>query len=228
MPVLVPPREAYALWAATWDDDPSAIVALESAWMSRWLADVCGAVVVDAACGTGRWLSWLRERGAHAVGFDFSEAMLARGAAKTGVTGRLALAELAHLPVADQSADIVLCSLSLGHAPDLAGAMGELARAVKPGGRLLLSDFHPEAAKRGWKRTFRSGGYIFEVMHHSYTLAELKDAARQSGLELEELAEPGFDERQFEIFRRAGKEALFYEVRGLPAVLLAAWRRPCT
>jgi len=59
-------------------------------------------------------------------------------------------------------------------------------------------------------------------------LFELLTLAGRAGLELEELCEPGFGDTQREIFRAAGKEALFEEVRGLPAVLAARWRRPCS
>jgi malonyl-CoA O-methyltransferase len=226
-PRLVP-LDAYRLWARTWDQDVSAIVALESPLVARWLGDVRGLRVVDAACGTGRWLSWLRARGASGVGFDFSLSMLAIAGVKPGLAGALAAGDLVHLPAADRSADLVLCTLALGHVAELDLAMRELCRLVKPGGALLISDFHPEAGRRGWKRTFQSRGTTFEIENHPYSAVQLLAIARNAGLELECLSEPGFGEEQREIFRAAGKEALFDEVRGLPAVLLAKWRRPCS
>jgi malonyl-CoA O-methyltransferase len=214
--------EAYALWAETWDEDAGALVALESVWMSPWLENIAEARVVDAGCGTGRWLLELRARGAVALGFDFSPEMLAKAAAK-----RLpvAAADLRNLPLPSRCADIVLCALSIGHVPDAGVAMQELARLVKPGGSLLLSDFHPDAYRRGWRRTFRQAGRIHEVHHYSHSVADLLGAATANGLVLEELIEPGFDQRQAEFFRRAGKQKLFDEVQGLPALLLARWRR---
>jgi malonyl-CoA O-methyltransferase len=222
------PLEAYRLWAATWDRDLSAVVALESSVVVRWLGDLRGRLVVDAACGTGRWLSHLRGLGACALGFDFSLPMLARAAAKTELAGTLAAADLRRLPVAARSADLVLCALALGHVAELDLAVRELCRMVKPGGALLVTDFHPDAARRGWKRTFLSGGATFEIENHIYSKEELLALVGQAGLELEALSEPGFGDDQREIFRAAGKEALFEEVRGLPAVLAARWRRPCS
>jgi len=193
-----------------------------------WLGDVRRQRVVDAACSTGRWLGHLRARGASALGFDFSLPMLARAAAKTGLAGTLAAADLRRLPLPDRSADLVLCTLALGHVPEVDDAVRELCRIVRPGGALLITDFHPDAAGRGWKRTFRSGGTIFEIENHSYSKDELLDLVAGAGLELEAVCEPGFGDAQREIFRAAGKEALFEEVRGLPAVLAARWRRPCS
>lgn len=220
---MMAPREAYALWAATWDADAGALIALETAWMSPRLENVAGLRVVDAGCGTGRWLTGLRERGASAVGFDASPEMLAVAVAKGCAVG---LADLCRLPVRDASADVVLCALSLGHMARACQAIGELARLVKPGGRLLISDFHPEAHHRGWRRTFRHGGAVHEVLHHAHAVADIMGAAAGHGLLLEELLEPGFDERQRVYFDRAGKS--LEAVRGVPALLLARWRRPCS
>jgi malonyl-CoA O-methyltransferase len=213
--------EAYELWAATWDEDAGALVALESAWMSPWLEDIAGALVIDVGCGTGRWLVELRKRGATAFGFDFSPAMLAKAAGK-GLS--VAVADLRGLPLPSLCAEIVVCALSIGHVPDAGEAIRELARLVKPGGTLLLSDFHPDAYRRGWRRTFRQAGKVHEVQHYPHSAAELIAAASESGLVLAELVEPGFDRRQEEFFRRAGKQ--LEAVQGLPALLLARWRRP--
>jgi malonyl-CoA O-methyltransferase len=217
---MMAPLEAYARWASTWDDEPNALVALESAWMSRWLERVRGLRVVDAGCGTGRWLVELRARGARAVGFDFSPPMLAKAAAKHCL---VALADIHKLPLPDGCADIVLCALGIGHVADARSVLGEFARVTKPGGAVLLSDFHPEAYARGWRRTFRHGGAVHEVLHHPHAIAEIT----VPGLTFEEFIEPAFDERQQEIFRRAGKPELFEQVRGLPALVLARWRRTC-
>jgi SAM-dependent methyltransferase len=225
MPELLAPREAYNLWAESWDADRSPLVALESAWMSQWLTDLDGAVAVDSGCGTGRWLAVLRERGAQAVGFDFSSAMLAQAARKPGLAGSLARMDLARPALAPGCADVVLCSLALGHVADAAAAIAALALMVRSGGRLLFSDFHPAAYARGWKRTFRNGGQTYEVESHAHDFGELAHAAASYGLALDELLEPGFDEAQRPLFRDAGKETLFESVRGLPALLLANWSR---
>ena len=47
MPLLLPPLEAYQLWSATWADDPSPIVALESRWLAPMLSLVAGRCFVD-------------------------------------------------------------------------------------------------------------------------------------------------------------------------------------
>ena len=67
---------------------------------------------------------------------------------------------------------------------------------------------------------------MYEIETYPYTTERLVACARESGLVLEQLLEPGFDKPERVIFQQAGKPELFDQVRGLPAVLLARWRRP--
>jgi malonyl-CoA O-methyltransferase len=210
MPVLLPPREAYRRWAPTWDDCPSPIVSLEAAWMAPRLGELGGKRVLDAGCGTGRWLTELLQSGAVVVGIDLSAAMLGRACRKPGVAGRVAVADLAALPVAPAWADLALCALALGHLPDPLAAFERLAAAVRPGGR----------------RTFSAGGQTWEAASYLYAADALAARAAAAGLVPIETASLAFGEEQREIFRAAGKARMFEEVRGLPAVLAAHWRRP--
>jgi ubiquinone/menaquinone biosynthesis C-methylase UbiE len=151
--------------------------------------------------------------------------MLIEARKKTALSGRLAVADTRSLPFGDACADIALCALSLGHIKPIECAVTELARIVRPGGDLIVTDFHPGALSHGWKRTFRSGGELYEVETHPYTIDQLLQCAERNGLVLQELLEPCFDEPERDIFRAAGKAVLFEQVRGIPAVLLARWKR---
>lgn len=218
---MLPPLEAYRLWAAAWDSDPSAIVALESRYLMPWLGELGGRRVLDVSCGTGRWLEFAARSGADVVGLDFCAEMLHRAAGKPDIGGRLAVADATRLPVADESVDICLCTLSLGHMDDVRAVMAEMGRAVRPRGVVMVSDFHPEAFRRGWKRTFRSAGRVYEIENHYYPI----DSLEADGLVLEQMVEPCFGEAERPIFTGAGKPELFEEVRGIPAVFVGRWRR---
>ncbi len=224
-PPILAPLDAYRLWAATWESDPSAIVALESRYLTPWLADLRGRRVLDVSCGTGRWLEYAVHAGAEIVGLDFCSEMLARAAAKQKLARKLAVADAARLPVADACADVVLCTLSLGHVRDAAAVISEMARTARIGGTVIVTDFHPEAFRRGWKRTFRSGGQTFEVENHYHRIESLLAAASGCGLTPAAVEEPCFGEPERPIFVNAGKPALFDEVLGIPAVVLVRWRK---
>ncbi|HXG34280.1 MAG TPA: class I SAM-dependent methyltransferase [Bryobacteraceae bacterium] len=219
------PLEAYRLWSKTWDAELSPIVVLEDRYLEPLVPDVEGKTVVDVACGTGRWLVRMAQRGARVFGVDFCLEMLACARGKPGLAGRLAAADARRLPFPDASADVVLFTLALGHIVPLREVIRELARLAKPGGRLLFSDFHPHAAAAGWRRTFRSNGRVYEIENHPYRTGRLLREARAAGLALERIIEPPFGEPERDLFRRVGRDDLFEQTRGVPAVLIAVWRR---
>lgn len=210
--------EGYNIWAETWDETPSPIAALEQRMLLPWLEEFPPCRAVDVGCGTGRWTGRL-----HALGFDISPGMIAVAARKPELRGRLAVADAAALPVAGNVAGLLLCTLTFGHVRNQVAALREFGRVLKPGGALLLTDFHPEAAARGWRRTFRRGGQVYELENHPYTVGELQTAAPWFSLESVVHARIGEPER--ELFLRAGRPELFAAACRTPAVLLSRWTR---
>ena len=95
-----------------------------------------GSLVADLACGTGDLCRELERRGYRAVGFDFSHGMLVN--ARTG--SPLVEADVAQLPLADASIDGVTCGFALRNVVSLERFFAELARVVRPGGRIALLD----------------------------------------------------------------------------------------
>ncbi len=107
-----------------------------------------GGEVLDAATGTGivavAVALALGER-VRVVGVDVSEGMLevaARNVARAGVSERVSLlrSSVEALPFEDGTFDLVNCSLALHHT-DIPRALAELRRVLRPGGRLVISDF---------------------------------------------------------------------------------------
>lgn len=105
-----------------------------------------GDTVADVACGPGESSVQLaREAGCGVVGIDLSPDSVeaARGAARDAGLGgsvRFLVADAEALPLEDASVDGVLCECSLCTFPDKRAAAAELARVLKPGARLALSD----------------------------------------------------------------------------------------
>jgi demethylmenaquinone methyltransferase/2-methoxy-6-polyprenyl-1,4-benzoquinol methylase len=95
-----------------------------------------GAVVVDLACGTGDLCRDLATAGFHAVGADLSLGMLTH--ARTGAP--LVQADALHLPFADGSVDGAISGFGLRNFVALDPVFDELARIVRPGGRIALLD----------------------------------------------------------------------------------------
>lgn len=99
--------------------------------------------VLDMGCGTGRFTIPLARAGARMTGLDLTEAMLDQARAKAVVEQvdiEFHQGDMASLPFPDQSFDVVTSMLALMHIPlsDRQSVFSEVARVLKPGGRMLL------------------------------------------------------------------------------------------
>jgi demethylmenaquinone methyltransferase/2-methoxy-6-polyprenyl-1,4-benzoquinol methylase len=113
----------------------------------RALALPAGSVVLDLAAGTGDLCRDLQAAGHRPVGVDLSWGMLA--AART--TAPLLQADVTRLPVPDGRADGATCGFALRNLADLDAFLVELARVVRPGGRVaVLEVSSPESAVLRW------------------------------------------------------------------------------
>ncbi len=108
-----------------------------------------GGTVLDICCGTGDIaLAFRRHTDARVVGVDFSPQMLsvARNKARAAPSGNaigLVCADALLLPVADGTFEIATMGFGLRNLSDYGGGIAEAARALKPGGRLLILEFAP-------------------------------------------------------------------------------------
>jgi len=102
-----------------------------------------GEKVLDLAAGTGASTQELARSGAYAVGADFSVGMLRVGRRIRPAVPLVAADALA-LPFADGFFDAVTISFGLRNIVDPSSALREMARVVRPGGRLVVCEFsHP-------------------------------------------------------------------------------------
>ena len=110
---------------------------MDVGWRKRTVRDlrlVPGSLVADLACGTGDFCRELQKYKLSPIGFDLSFGMLA--SART--TAPLVEADALQLPLADNSLDGVTCGFALRNFVELDGFFNELARVVRPGGRIAL------------------------------------------------------------------------------------------
>ncbi len=192
-PVKVSAREGFGRWARTYDDAPNPVVSL----IDRHLEFPSG-LVIDVACGTGRWVE--RTGG---FGVDLSIEMLSKRA------DRVSQADARRLPFRDGIADVALCILALGYISPPEAAIDELFRITRPGGTIIAADFHPRAIAAGWTRWFRDGDIVYEIDNQPY--------------QPEGAADLYFGEPERIIYERAGKN--FDGARDIPAVWIKSWIR---
>jgi hypothetical protein len=101
--------------------------------------------------------------------------------------------------------------------------MQEFGRVVRSGGVLILTDFHPAASARGWRRTFRRNGEVYEIENYPYTIDQLCEFA--SDFTLDAVLEASIGDAERELFERAGRPDLFSAACCIPAALLTRWIR---
>jgi len=107
-----------------------------------------GETVLDHACGAGVDLLLAAGRvgpGGRVIGVDMTPAMREQAAAAAAVAGLSALVEIRaglfeDLPIRDASVDLVISNGVLNLSPDKPRALREIARVLRPGGRLYLAD----------------------------------------------------------------------------------------
>ena len=90
--------------------------------------------VLDVCCGTGDLALASSEAGAHVVGLDFSEKMLARARNKSDGVGWVR-GDATAMPFADGEFDAVTVGFGIRNLEDLERGLAEIARVLRPGGR---------------------------------------------------------------------------------------------
>jgi ubiquinone/menaquinone biosynthesis C-methylase UbiE len=221
--------EAHAVWAPTYDRNPNPLFSLEERIIGPLLPgleELAEMVIVDIACGTGRWLEHFLNRGARSsIGFDLSPEMLNEARRKPLLQNRLMQADCLSIPVLSNSTDLAICSFAVSYVDDLGCLASELSRIVKVGGHLVITDFHPSGHLRGWKRSFRHRESLVEISSFQYSIAVICDTFALSGFELLARNEPCFGEAERPVFDGCGKGHLFEEARQEPAIFICHFRR---
>ncbi len=187
-PKFLDSLSAYEQWASTYPPHAhNPLMELEQEAMVALFPQLHRRTVLDLACGTGRYGLIAQQKGAKLViGIDNSPHMLGAAHLK-----KRALATMVALPLASSSIDVVLCGMALGHMPNIQPVFYEIARVLKLGGEVLISDLHPFMALNGAQRTFSTPeGEIYAVEHYIHLVSDYHEVAQRLGLNLTAMAEP--------------------------------------
>lgn len=218
----LPPGEAYRLWAASYDGE-NVLSALDERAVAALTPPLEGRSLLDAACGTARRLRFPEGAGPrHAVGVDLVLEMLLCARGEPSRSRGLAAGDLRGLPLAAGAFDVVWCRLAAGHLRSLASLYVELARVTRPGGVVVLTDFHPEAARRGHVRSFRDASGVQHLVEHTvHEIDAHVEAAAASGLDVQRRLALAVGPEVRRLYEESGRLVRYERDRGLP--LLAAF-----
>jgi ubiquinone/menaquinone biosynthesis C-methylase UbiE len=169
------------LWAETYDATPNPLVALDRRVTLSALNPGRGERVLDAGCGTGVHLASISGAQSHPVGLDFSRGML-RVAQRKAPRAALVQADLNRdFPVQPRSFDAVLSALVSEHLADLRRFFAEAFSALRRGGRLVFSAFHPELARAGIEANFDRNGTEYRLGAEPYTVSDYLNNIADAG-----------------------------------------------
>ncbi|PSJ24955.1 SAM-dependent methyltransferase [Streptosporangium nondiastaticum] len=178
-------------------DSPDSRVPLEEAtdrltdMMADRLRIGAGSRVLDLGCGVGTpGVRIARRTGADVTGVSVSAEQIARANALAEASGvaeraRFRQADAMELPFEDGSFDAVIALESIIHMPDRAQVLAHVGRVLRPGGRVVLTDFFerapiPAAGQAAVRR------YLHDFMMTMVTAESYPPLLRGAGLWLEE------------------------------------------
>jgi malonyl-CoA O-methyltransferase len=184
------PLEGYNRWAKSYHAEANPIKQLSDEFIAKSLPELKGRSVLDAGCGTGKFCTMAEQGGASLVkGIDLSPAMIeeAKSNCPQGTFECVDL-EVAKL----DKFDVVICGLVLGHINNF--MLPKLIGALKPGGHLIITDFHPQQTMMKARRTFKdiTSGRTFEITHTLHPLDEYFSIMRNSNVSIVSFVESRF------------------------------------
>jgi len=175
--------ESYAGWFETelgslvWQDEREALLSL--------IGPVAGRTVLDAGVGEARLALDLTRRGARVTGVDASPEMLRFAQRRSRLAGArlpLAAGRLETLPFRNSSFDLVVTITVLCFVPAPGGAVREMARVLRPGGRLVIAELGRWSL---WAARRRVSGFLGNARWKQarfWSHADLGRLLRESGL----------------------------------------------
>lgn len=175
--------EAYADWRAT----SLGVVteAIEERLILDMMGELAGRRVLDAGCGDGTLICAAASQGAEVTGIDPDPAMLAAARSRVSRAGLQATyldGRVERLPFPDASFDVVASITVLCFVPDAAGAVREMARVLRPNGRLVLGELGRWSL---WAAIRRIRGWLGSATWKAArfrTATELRALAEHAGL----------------------------------------------
>jgi ubiquinone/menaquinone biosynthesis C-methylase UbiE len=216
------PENAYDLWSALYDAQPgNPVLDLDELLFSNLLneTDISGKTIVDMGCGTGRhWSKLYAQHPARLIGYDVSAGMLEK------LKEKYPEAETYHLinellpDTATAFCDVIVSTLALAHIPVIENAVQEWNRVLKPGGHIIITDYHPDTLAKGGKRTFKAAGKTIAVKSYVYPLAFVRQLAGQLGWKEIRFMQREIDEQVKRYYTQQDALRLYETFKGTPLI----------
>lgn len=215
------PAPGYDLWAGSYDNQPdNLILRLDEEILGPFLQETSlnGRSVADIGCGTGRhWGKLFAAQPESVTGFDVSQGMLTQ-LQKKYPSANTVLLENNKLNVQDAAFDVIISTLTIAHIEALESTFEEWNRVLKPGGELIITDYHPEALQRDAKRTFRHQGKTIALKSYVHPLDKLRELSKQLGWTELRFTERVINEEVKHYYEKQQATGLYEKYYGMPLI----------
>lgn len=165
--------------------------ALEQALLLRLIGPVAGLRVLDAGCGDGRLSVLLAQAGAHVSAIDPDPRMVTaagRNFFAAEVNVALVQGTVEDLPYHNDSFDVVLSVAVLCLVDEPEKSIAQMARVLKPGGRLILGELGRRSIWAAWRRIRGWLGHATWRSARFFTEADLDDLVIGTGLPVQAIS----------------------------------------
>ena len=132
-------RDFFNHYSARWDETSTERDSTRLERMTERLNIAPGSTVLDVGAGTGVLIPILSRKSGRLVALDFAEGMLRRARAK-GFNGNIEylIADVARIPVCDNTFDVTVCYSCFPHFHDKLKALAEIKRVTRKDGWLFI------------------------------------------------------------------------------------------
>ncbi len=184
-------RQAYDVWANNYDTVENKTRDLEAKALRLSVSGNELLDILEIGCGTGKNTEFLQTKAKHLVGADFSAEMLEKARAKiTAETVEFRQLDLREdWGFAENSFDLITCSLALEHIENIDFVFGQANRVLRPGGLFYIGELHPFKQYQGSKARFDTESGVFELECFVHHVSEIYAAAKVNNFELVDLKE---------------------------------------
>lgn len=201
--VQVTVQEGYSIWADVYDQG-NALIELEERRVEPLLAGLKAGRALDVGAGIGRYTLKLAKRGYQVTATDPNRATLdvARESAGRGSLdiGFVQAGLENGVPAVGHYFDLVVCALVLCHVPGFDRVAADFHRVLKPGGHLLITDFHPDTIAAGIETVVSRDGVTYQLPNEHRTTDAYLEGIRGAGLKLLEVQHLPTREATREVF----------------------------
>jgi len=216
------PEDAYNIWASAYDSQPdNLMLALDGEIFSDLIKDIIvkEKIIVDVGCGTGRhWKKIIDNDCKKIIGYDVSEGMLAMLQKKFPEAETHKLNSNSLFGLEDESIDIIISTLAIAHIENIEEAFKEWDRVLKPGGDIIITDYHPEALSKGGNRTFKYNNQLIAVKNYIHSVANVKEITGQLHWQAKRFIEKKIDKSMIPYYKKQNALHVFEQFEGVPII----------